>query len=269
MRYFYQDVSRQLPGQNPKDTWKAPVVDGMTPPFDPFNAEVPGRGTYEVRHRPHPTPPQPTHPPRLPTHHPPPTPTPNPTLPPTPNPTPTLQPRASPVACGVPTRMSAVGGPEATHTASPTQGWTVRMHGGVYYVYAASSVPADTPNGVHEPSPASAHDAAASPTHALPAGVRVMGPKYHVPSVSQFYNDLNFLLSFAADGPAKSFCFRRLTLLETKFTYADAVPTRPNSCGRADSTTDWVGGRALGMPGSIFSSTMSKKRRAARSVSIA
>ena len=46
-------------------------------------------------------------------------------------------------------------------------------------------------------------------------------PTFPVPSVSQFYNDLNTLLAFAADGPAKSFCFRRLTLLESKFQYVD------------------------------------------------
>ena len=53
---------------------------------------------------------------------------------------------------------------------------------------------------------------------ATPAVNPVAAPRYAVPSVSQFYNDLNTLLAFSADGPAKSFCFRRLTFLDSKFT---------------------------------------------------
>jgi hypothetical protein len=49
MRYFYQRASGQLPGHNPKDTWVPAVVDGKTPPFDPFEAPVPGPDVHVVR----------------------------------------------------------------------------------------------------------------------------------------------------------------------------------------------------------------------------
>jgi len=40
---------------------------------------------------------------------------------------------------------------------------------------------------------------------------------YTVPDVNQFYKDLNTLLFVTADGPIKSFSFKRLKLLESKF----------------------------------------------------
>ena len=49
MRQFYQSASVQLAGQNPKDAWVPPVMDGTVPPFDPFNAPIPGAEGYEVR----------------------------------------------------------------------------------------------------------------------------------------------------------------------------------------------------------------------------
>jgi AMP deaminase len=39
----------------------------------------------------------------------------------------------------------------------------------------------------------------------------------NVPSVKKYFQDLDYLLSITTDGPTKSFCFRRLRFLESKF----------------------------------------------------
>lgn len=44
------------------------------------------------------------------------------------------------------------------------------------------------------------------------------------PSVDEFYHDLRKVVSIVSDGPVKSFAFRRLALLESKFEYACLSP---------------------------------------------
>lgn len=42
-------------------------------------------------------------------------------------------------------------------------------------------------------------------------------PIYPVPGIKKFYQDQDFISSLAADGPTKSFAYRRLRYLESKF----------------------------------------------------
>ena len=42
-------------------------------------------------------------------------------------------------------------------------------------------------------------------------------PLIDVPSVKKYFQDLDFLVTITSDGPTKSFCFRRLRFLESKF----------------------------------------------------
>jgi AMP deaminase len=42
-------------------------------------------------------------------------------------------------------------------------------------------------------------------------------PAYDVPSCKDFYEDLDYILTSISDGPAKSFAFRRLRYLDSKW----------------------------------------------------
>jgi len=68
-----------------------------------------------------------------------------------------------------------------------------------------------------------------------------------VPSVTQFYIDLNMLLNVLADGPSKSFCFRRLSLLDSKFMCVhNAAATAASGARDADRGADGGIGRRVG-----------------------
>ncbi|VEL27320.1 unnamed protein product, partial [Protopolystoma xenopodis] len=49
------------------------------------------------------------------------------------------------------------------------------------------------------------------------ADVSSMLPEFEVPSLQTFLNDASILHTFVADGPLKSFCYRRLSYLQSKF----------------------------------------------------
>lgn len=42
-------------------------------------------------------------------------------------------------------------------------------------------------------------------------------PRYETPSVKEYFKDLDYILGIISDGPTKSFAFRRLRYLESKF----------------------------------------------------
>jgi len=42
-------------------------------------------------------------------------------------------------------------------------------------------------------------------------------PLHHTPSIKDYFQDLDYILSIISDGPTKSFAFRRLRYLESKF----------------------------------------------------
>jgi AMP deaminase len=43
-------------------------------------------------------------------------------------------------------------------------------------------------------------------------------PLYNIPTLKQYFRDLDFILDVIADGPTKTFAFRRLKYLEAKWT---------------------------------------------------
>jgi AMP deaminase len=43
-------------------------------------------------------------------------------------------------------------------------------------------------------------------------------PMFDVPSIREYFVDLDYVLAVISDGPAKSFAFRRLKYLSSKFT---------------------------------------------------
>lgn len=43
-------------------------------------------------------------------------------------------------------------------------------------------------------------------------------PVYDIPSIREYFVDLDYVLSVISDGPTKSFAFRRLKYLASKFT---------------------------------------------------
>lgn len=43
-------------------------------------------------------------------------------------------------------------------------------------------------------------------------------PVFDVPEIREYYMDLDYILGVIADGPVKSFAFRRLKYLSSKFT---------------------------------------------------
>jgi AMP deaminase len=52
---------------------------------------------------------------------------------------------------------------------------------------------------------------------ALPDTLNQDSAIYHVPSVKDYYVKLDYILEVISDGPTKSFAFRRLRYLESKF----------------------------------------------------
>lgn len=44
------------------------------------------------------------------------------------------------------------------------------------------------------------------------------GPLFDIPSIREYFVDLDYVLSVISDGPTKSFAFRRLKFLASKFT---------------------------------------------------
>ena len=43
-------------------------------------------------------------------------------------------------------------------------------------------------------------------------------PAYAIPTIKEYFQDLDYVLSIISDGPTKSFAFRRLKYLSSKFT---------------------------------------------------
>lgn len=43
-------------------------------------------------------------------------------------------------------------------------------------------------------------------------------PAFDIPSIREYFMDLEYVLGVIADGPTKSFAFRRLNYLASKFT---------------------------------------------------
>ena len=89
--------------------------------------------------------------------------------------------------------------------------WTYQLNEeGVYEIISSS------PYMPTSPAPAPTADArtpaAQSPGHASP-----MTRLARVPSLKEYFSDLDFLLNVCSDGPAKSFAFRRLKYLASKW----------------------------------------------------
>ena len=66
------------------------------------------------------------------------------------------------------------------------------------------------------------HDQLEIPDNELPASPGPASAKgkqkiQHVPSLKEYFTDLDFLLGVCSDGPAKSFAFRRLKYLASKW----------------------------------------------------
>ncbi|WVQ97309.1 AMP deaminase [Kwoniella sp. CBS 9459] len=81
---------------------------------------------------------------------------------------------------------------------------------GVFTVYAVESGPS-------APAPTSAvNDAPGTPTP-VPAEMKGKTPLTRVPRLKEYFTDLDYLLGVCSDGPAKSFAFRRLKYLSSKW----------------------------------------------------
>jgi len=64
------------------------------------------------------------------------------------------------------------------------------------------------------------HDQLEIPDNELPTSATTAKGKQkiqHVPSLKEYFTDLDFLLGVCSDGPAKSFAFRRLKYLASKW----------------------------------------------------
>ena len=45
----------------------------------------------------------------------------------------------------------------------------------------------------------------------------LLEPKFEVPTLKEYFQDLDFILNVISDGPTKSFAFRKLRYMESKF----------------------------------------------------
>lgn len=79
---------------------------------------------------------------------------------------------------------------------------------GVYEVYVNHD---DTPQSVEPSSSAAGGEGTSTP------GAKGKQKIQHVPSLKEYFTDLDYLLGVCSDGPAKSFAFRRLKYLSSKW----------------------------------------------------
>ena len=64
-------------------------------------------------------------------------------------------------------------------------------------------------------------------------------PIYDIPTIREYFIDLEYVLSVISDGPTKSFAFRRLGYLQSKFTTGTSALRKVAACLELVSPIPW------------------------------